>query len=97
MSDGKSGRRSAILARDTDANVEGRQIAAWRRMSPLDKAEIVTCATLDAMTLALVGLRQRYPDASEREWFIRLAALQLGPSLVRAVYPDAATILGPAE
>ena len=63
-------------------------------MSPLEKAEIVSQATRDALTLALVGIRQRYPDASEREHFIRLAALQLGPTLVRTVYPDASQILG---
>jgi hypothetical protein len=85
---------SAILSRDTSADVERLQIDAWRRMSPLEKAEIVSQATRDALTLALVGIRQRYPDASEREYFIRLAALQLGATLVRTVYPDASQILG---
>ena len=87
--------RSAILSRDTSADVERLQIDAWRRMSSLDKAQIVSQATSDALTLALVGIRQRYPDASERESFIRLAALQLGPTLVRMAYPDASQILGP--
>jgi hypothetical protein len=63
-------------------------------MSPLEKAEIVSQATRDALSLALAGIRQRHPDASERECFIRLAALQLGPTLVRTVYPDACQILG---
>jgi len=64
-------------------------------MSPLEKAEIVSQATSDTLTLALSGIRQRHPDASERECFIRLAALRLGPTLVREVYPDASQILGP--
>ena len=87
--------RSAILARDTTADAERVQIDAWRRMSPLEKAEIVSQATSDTLTLALSGIRQRHPGASERECFVRLAALQLGPALVRAVYPDASQILGP--
>jgi hypothetical protein len=87
--------RSAILSRDTSADVERRQIDAWRRMTPLEKAAVMSQATRDVVTLALSGIRQRHPGASERECFIRLAALQLGPTLVRQVYPDAAQILGP--
>ena len=87
--------RSAILSRDTSADVERLQIEAWRRMSPLEKAAMMTRATRDTLTLALSGIRQRYPDASTRECFLRLAALRLGPTLVREVYPDASRILGP--
>jgi hypothetical protein len=89
--------RPAILSRDTDADVERIQIEAWRRMSSLEKIELVKQATRDMMVLALAGIRQRHPHASERECFIRLAALRLGPALVRAAYPDAVVILGPAE
>src|ERR1700738_1259792 len=77
------GNRSAILSRDTSADVERLQIEAWRRMSPLEKAGIMSQATRDVLTLALAGIRQRHPGASARECFIRLAALQLGPTLVR--------------
>ena len=87
--------RSAILSRDTSADVERLQIEAWKRMSPLEKTRIMSQATRDAVTLALSGISQRHPGASERECFIRLAALQLGPTLVRQVYPDASQILGP--
>ncbi len=89
------GNRSAILTRDTSAAVERLQIQAWQRMAPLKKVEIMSQATSDALTLALSGIRQRHPGASDWECFIRLAALQLGPTLVRQVYPDAAQILGP--
>lgn len=64
-------------------------------MSPLQKAEIVDQATRDVMMLAVAGIRQRHPGASERECFLRLAALRLGPTLVREVYSDASEILGP--
>src|ERR1700730_5697543 len=89
------GKRSAILSRDTSADVERLQIEAWRRMSTLEKAGIMSQATSDALTLSLSGIRQRHPGASERECFIRLAALQFGPTLVRQVYPNASQILGP--
>ncbi len=64
-------------------------------MTPVEKAAAMSQATRDVVTLALSGIRRRHPDASDRECFIRLAALQLGPTLVRQVYPDAAQILGP--
>ena len=95
MAEFDSANRSAILSRDTNADVERLQIEAWRRMSPLEKTGVMSQASSDALTLALSGIRQRYPGASERECFVRLAALQLGPTLVREVYPDASQILGP--
>jgi hypothetical protein len=58
-------------------------------MSSVEKARILSQATRDALTLARAGIRQRHPHASERECFLRLAALQLGPVLARQVYPDA--------
>lgn len=95
MTEFDPGNGSALLSRDTTASVERLQIEAWRRMSPLDKVGIMSHATRDALTLALAGIRQRHTGASERECFLRLAALQLGPTLVRQVYPDASQILGP--
>jgi len=85
--------RPAILSRDTTADIERIQVETWRGMSSLEKAAIVTQATGAVLTLALAGIRQRHPEASERECFIRLAALQLGPTLTRTVYPDASQIL----
>jgi hypothetical protein len=82
-----------ILSRDTSPVAERRQIEAWRQMSSVEKAALVTRATEDVMSLALAGIRQRHPDASERECFLRLAELRLGPALVRTVYADAAAIL----
>ncbi len=63
----------------------------------MDKAAILSQATADVRALALVGIRQRYPGASARECFIRLAALQLGQTLACQVYPDAARILRPSR
>jgi hypothetical protein len=47
-----SGTPSPILSRDTAVEVERLQIEAWRRMSTVEKAEAVSLATRDALTLA---------------------------------------------
>lgn len=80
------------LAADTPAEVEERQIAAWRRMSPAEKAALVTGLTNATLTLARAGLRERYPHASERELFLRLAILRLGRDLAQRAYPDARSL-----
>ena len=82
-----------ILSSDTSPEAERAQVAAWRRMSPVEKAELVSQATRDVLTLTLAGIRQRHPGASDRECFLRLAEFQLGAALVRAVYADASTVL----
>jgi hypothetical protein len=96
VSDVEPADRRAILSRDTSADIERLQIEVWRRMSPLEKAGIVSQATSDVTALALAGIRQRHPGASDRECFLRLAELRLGPALARAVYPDAAQVLDPS-
>ena len=87
--------RAAILSRDTTAEAERVQIEIWRRMTPGEKLSLVERACRDVIVLALAGIRQRHPGASDRECLIRLAELRLGPELVREAYPDADAILGP--
>ncbi|MEQ1728790.1 MAG: hypothetical protein ABL982_10440 [Vicinamibacterales bacterium] len=41
------------------------------------------------MGLALAGIRRRHPQASERECFLRLAAVRLGVETTRRLYPEA--------
>ena len=41
-----------------------------------------------ADALALAGIRLRYPGASEREQFLRLACLKLGRDLAKQAYPE---------
>jgi hypothetical protein len=38
--------------------------------------------------MAAAGVRQRHPDASPREQFLRLAVVILGSTLARRAYPD---------
>ena len=84
--------RAAILTTDTTADIEQRQIDAWRRLAPLQKLQLVSGATRAAVSLSLAGIRRRHPQASERECFLRLAAILLGVDTTRRVYPDAAQV-----
>jgi len=79
---------SRPLAHDTSPEIEERQVAAWREMPAAQKAALITALTSAAREMALAGVRQRYPAASEREHFLRLAILTLGPDLARQAYPD---------
>ena len=82
----------ARLAADTSADVEERQILAWRQMSPADKAALVAGLTNATIVLARAGLRERHPGASDRELFLRLAILTLGRELAGRAYPDARSL-----
>jgi hypothetical protein len=57
-----------------------------RKMSPEERLE--RCFELSAMVLgfAEAGLRQRYPQASDREIFLRIAHRKLGAELYGKVY-----------
>jgi|SRR5687768_11230763 len=78
------------LATDTDAKVERVQIAGWRNMSPVQKAATVSGLTSAMFEMARAGVRARFPHATERELFLRLAIQTLGADLAARVYPDAA-------
>ena len=82
-----------LLSTDSSPTVERLQIDAWRRMSPIHKARTVDGLTRTAQALALAGIRQRHPGASERECFLRLSVLKLGSEATRRLYPDAAALL----
>lgn len=62
---------------DTSFDVERILIEAYRRMSPWEKAQRIAELVQAVDTLALAGIRDRYPEASERECRLRLAALRL--------------------
>ena len=78
------------LSLDTSPDIERRQVDAWRQMSAAEKAATVTGLTRAAYAMTAAGVRQRYPDASPREHFLRVAVIVLGPELARLAYPDAA-------
>lgn len=78
----------APFAGDTAPDIEQRQVDAWRRMTPAQKLRLVTQMTATVRQLALAGVRQRYPAASAREQFLRLAQVTLGDELARRAYPE---------
>ena len=57
-------------------------------MTAAEKGELITALTRAAFEMAAAGVRHRYPDASPREQFLRLATVTLGPELARLVYPE---------
>jgi hypothetical protein len=81
------------LSLDTPADIERRQIESWRQMSAAQKAETVTGLTRAAYAMTSAGVRQRHPDASPRELFLRVAVIVLGPELARQAYPDADQVI----
>jgi hypothetical protein len=88
----ESASRRAVLSPDTTADIERRQVESWRRLLPLERLRLVSDATRAVMNLSRAGIRLRHPQASERECFLRLAAILLGVDTARRVYPDAAQL-----
>jgi hypothetical protein len=78
--------------RDTTVAMEARQIEIWRSLSTVQIAEVVSGASRAVRTLALAGLRARFPAASEDELTARLAAVTLGQAMARRVYPQVANL-----
>ena len=64
-------------SRDTAREAERIQVEAWRRMAPAQKLRIVSELVRATEELARAGIRERYPDAGEREVELRLRALRL--------------------
>ncbi len=87
-------RTTAVLAADTSLAAERRQVALWRRMSPLEKLNLVGESTRAVLQLSLAGIRLRYPEASDEECRLRLAILTLGRELACRAYPEAARLRG---
>jgi hypothetical protein len=71
---------------DTSPDIATRQVELYRLMSPAQKARRVSDLTSGACHLAVAGLRQRHPSASEPELLLRLAVLRLGAETVARAY-----------
>lgn len=71
---------------DTHPEAESLQLAMLRQAPAWRKVELVGQMNETARTLALAGLRWRYPDASPALLRRYLADLLLGPALARKVY-----------
>ena len=71
---------------DTTPDADAVRLGRYASMSPAEKAARVVELTRAACTLALAGLRARYPAADERELLLRLAVLRLGAEKVSRAY-----------
>ena len=71
---------------DTRPDVEKMQGAILRSMPSWRKFRLVNDLIVTGRTLALAGLRDRFPGASAGELRRRLATLLLGPELADKVY-----------
>jgi regulator of sirC expression with transglutaminase-like and TPR domain len=59
-----------------------------RRMTPEQKLQRAFELSRMVRTLAEAGLRERYPQAEDREIFLRRVRQEWGPELFRRVYGD---------
>ena len=78
----------SVLSSDTHPKMEAFQIELWRQATPTRKMEMLAQLNTSARTLALMGLRSRYPQAREAELRRRLAGLLLGEELASKVYGE---------
>jgi hypothetical protein len=81
----------SALFPDTQPQAERVQIELLRQAPPWRKLDMVGQLNQTVRTLALSGLRQRYPQATPQELRRRLADLLLGPSLAALVYDPRAS------
>jgi hypothetical protein len=80
------------LAEDTSAAAEAILVKHYRGLEVHEKVALMMDLTRLADDAALMGIRERHPEASEREQCLRLAALKYGRDLMVAAYgwdPDA--------
>jgi hypothetical protein len=80
------------LSLDTTVEIERLQVERWRAMTPAQKADVISGLTQAVFELARAGVRHRYPDASPREQFLRLALDVLGRDLACRAYPEASAL-----
>jgi hypothetical protein len=78
----------AVLSADTTREIEDMQVARWRSMTPAEKARLISSWSRLVDAVALAGIWQRYPRASERECFLRLATLKLDRERALRAYPE---------
>jgi hypothetical protein len=76
----------SVLFSDTSPEAEEVLIELLRKAPPWRKLEMVGQLNATVRTLALCGLKQRYPQATPEELRRRLADLLLGEELASKVY-----------
>ena len=72
--------------RDTSPEAWKVYIDIYRHVSPGEKIRRAMAMTKTVNLLAEAGLRQRFPEADDREIFLRRVRLTLGEELFRKAY-----------
>jgi hypothetical protein len=71
---------------DTDPRAMGVLLDLYRKQSAGEKLRCVLDASSLVMTMQMAGIRSMYPQASEREVFLRMAARHLDHDLMIRAY-----------
>jgi len=71
---------------DTDPRAREVWLEVLRSKTPGERIEIAFQLTDFALQMAESGVRERYPEASEREIFLRCAALRIPRDLMIRAY-----------
>lgn len=71
---------------DTSNAADRAHFEMLRTLSPADRAQILSDLTISVQWLAFAGLRDRYPDASDDDLWLCLAARRLGRATVIKIY-----------
>ena len=74
------------LSPDTSPEIEAILTEIYRRMPEGQKLRQVSELTRAVQELALADIRERHPNASEREWQLRLISRWLDAATMRLVY-----------
>ncbi len=74
------------ICNDTHPEVERILIERYRQMSAVEKWQRMTELCQFAEAMAMADVRERYPDATERECFLRVASRRLSPEIMRKAY-----------
>ncbi len=74
------------MNQDTSPEAEAVLFKLWRETPGWRKLEMMEGLNRTARQLALVGLRRRFPEASQAELRRRLAGILLGEELATQVY-----------
>jgi hypothetical protein len=77
---------------DTSAEAERVLVEKLRAMSPGQRLGLALSLSRSVRALALAGIRQRYPEATDREQFLRFSVAIHGRELATAAYPEIATL-----
>lgn len=73
---------------DTSRQALKVQIEIYRKMTPEDKIRRIFDAYKTGKIIAMAGLKERYPEASERKIWHLWAKQHLGEKLFREVYGE---------